>query len=561
MILAATAFWLLPIVLSDNLTGSLALHWGSASLALSTAAFWACGHGKTASNVDWAAWFWLILLLLPGLLLLAFGEPRAPERMLRYGILLILAWLSFATMRPMANRLWTTKGWTTALVISALIHWMLMLYAMARPDSWLHVYVAGTSGPMLQANWQAMFFILGIGALSQRLGSAPSSPRIHNAIWIGAGALLFSGLVLTGSRSGLLAAIFVAVASVMLNRDAQIDHLKRWVIITVGGFVLTKFFFLLGMEPRDTLIREANTGSVGARFMIWAIAWKTFVSHVWLGVGWGGLPSHAMDVLPGILDRHPEWANLAVNLSGAHLYAHNWILQLLLESGVFGGAFAVLLCVQMLRAFFRLKPISGATGQKTAWLICGAILVQGMLSVSAMEPYFWFVFAMAAAAVWPLESNMKTCQSMGGSIQLLPALITSLICVEQVHAATRLNAAIQKPLQVPATITALAKAIDNPWLHATALHALFVKMYRDHVSATQWAASEPFAWALWQTAQRPDYCMIFVAIAHAKGDIFSERRWAKLYLRLKPGFRPAIRVYRHAMLEHGTKPLLLERTW
>ena len=55
--------------------------------------------------------------------------------------------------------------------------------------------------------------------------------------------------------------------------------------------------------------------------------------------------------------------------------------------------------------------------------------------------------------------------------------------------------------------------------------------------------------------------MIFIIVAHAKDDVLAERRWAARYLRLRPGFPPALAAYHHAWNEHGAKPLEVVQTW
>ncbi len=557
---AAAALWLLPVFASRNLAATIVLHWGGAALALLAAGLWRMRFGR-ASAADWKAWAWLGLLMAPGFLLLTLGEPRAPERMLRLGMLLTLAWLVFVLMRPHADKLWSNLAWGAALTGSAVVHWLLSAFTMLHPNTWLSAYVDGFSGPLMQSNWEALWFVVALCWLAQYLDQRAGDWR-PGAEWLalGAGGLLVSGIFLSGSRSGLLTLLLIAFVSIWLNRKEQRRNLLRWIVMGVAGVLMAKAMLLVGGEARG-LVREANIGGVGARFLIWALAWKAFVSHAWLGVGWGGLPSHGMDMLEQVLTEHPEWAAIAGQEAGAHLYAHNWILQMLVEAGILGGVFALALVMALTKEALRLA--SASMGKRAGWLVCLAMLAQGMLSVSMMEPYFWFVFAMAAAAAWPVNETVvhRLPPQPLDYLWLLPAVSLGLFSAWQLRAAHDLDAAMRAPLHSKATLSAFGKAMDNPWLHATALHRLFVKLAADHASSAQWAAAEPFAWALWQTAQAPDDCMIFIAIEHAKQDVLAERRWAARYLRLRPGFAPALRAYRHAWHRGPHPPLLLEPTW
>ncbi len=550
-VLAAGVAWILPVFVPPSAGGGVLLDWGAPALFLAAAAAWHAGLRPAPSG--WRAWAVLGLLLAPALLLPVFGDIRAPGRLFRWSALLALAWLAFALARAGGDRLWRAPAWRAAWVVPALVQALLMLATVRGQDAAWAGLVDGRGGVFKQANWQALAFVIALGVLAPRL----ARPRARAAI--AAAALLVAGVWFTGSRSGFVTLLAVAALALAFEREARARAALRWLLASAAGVALAVAVEALG-APGAAPTRAMGTGSFAGRWMIWLLAWRTFLAHPFAGVGWGGLAAHGADALEQVLAAHPGLAAVAARVVGAHAYAHDWVLQALAEAGLFGAVAAIGLVMGFWRKA-RMLASHADEARVAPFLVVAAIVVHGLVSVSAAQPFFWFAFALAAAGVWPLRAQPTRGFSPARLAWFAPALAVAVLAAHEVRAAERMDRAFAAPLSSRAFLEGAARATEDPWLHATALHRLFVKLARERATARQWAAAEPFAWALWRVAQEPNYCMIFIIVAHAKDDVLAERRWAARYLRLRPGFPPALAAYHHAWNEHGAKPLEVVRTW
>ncbi len=546
--------FLFPIVLPVSIAGGILFFWGTAALFLVAAAIWRAAHIAN-SWMGMRAWLVPALLVMPSLVVLLWDEARAPERTLRWGALLVLAWLAFALARVQGDRLWRDPAWRLAWVAPLLVHALLLFASAWWHDPVWQAVAGGRGGALKQPNWQALLFVVGLSVLAPSLARGRAwGPMLIAAVLIG-------GVWWTGSRSGFLTLLFVIALALFFARKARLRAAILWFLALALGVALAFVVEHLGHGVGAAPTRAMTPGSFGGRLMIWLLSWEVFLSHPLWGVGWGGLAAHGADALEKVLAAHPWFASVANRVVGAHAYAHNWVLQAMAEAGMFGLAGAMWLIGALLRKAWALArdPDDASTAP---FLIVAAIAAHGLVSVSAAQPFFWFVFALAAAGVWPSSGvSARKEHALARAAWFVPALAAVMVAAHEARAAAQMEQAFSAPLRSEKFIQGMARAIEDPWLHASALHALFVKLVHDHASARQWAAAEPFAWALWRTAQEPNYCMIFIIIAHAKDDVLAERRWAARYLRLRPGFAPALAAYHHAWHEHGKAPLQVVRTW
>lgn len=131
------------------------------------------------------------------------------------------------------------------------------------------------------------------------------------SLWIFAGNLI--ALSLTGSRTGFISFIMVAVIAILFVRKLKGKHL----VVGIIGLLL------LGGGPAysrlvNTLIEmDYNTQ---ARFMLWDQAVLAFITNPIFGVGWGRYGFYSDNIYA----------------TGASTHAHNSYLQVLAETGLMG---------------------------------------------------------------------------------------------------------------------------------------------------------------------------------------------------------------------------------
>lgn len=177
--------------------------------------------------------------------------------------------------------------------------------------------------------------------------------------WLAAVLLLESGIVLSGSRTGILhvglAAAYALVAALMARGAGQGEpgamqrprHAGRNPMSRPAGLVfaaVAMVVLLLMLQPLiksagqvfdwrlfDTVAQLQASNQVSARGALWSHAWAMFRSHPWLGVSWGEFG----------WAQFQQMAQVGVTVEMS-LHAHNALLDLLAKTGLVGTAGVVL---------------------------------------------------------------------------------------------------------------------------------------------------------------------------------------------------------------------------
>lgn len=188
---------------------------------------------------------------------------------------------------------------------------------------------------------------------------------MRTAWFLIAGMLLISGLLLSGTRSALVA--WVALVLLLWLRDPLRSRYK--IALTVGLLVV-----LLILPAVDSVsawlvqfggrgVEDDRLFSIGSRgfessgrIVEWKVALAILADHLWFGVGVGNYAaaSYAEHLRQGI-----------VSTPGLFIHSHNLVLQLAAETGVIGviwcGFAALLFCVcgwRVLKLECRQLPVS-----------------------------------------------------------------------------------------------------------------------------------------------------------------------------------------------------------
>ncbi|WP_454720125.1 MULTISPECIES: Wzy polymerase domain-containing protein [Cupriavidus] len=183
--------------------------------------------------------------------------------------------------------------------------------------------------------------------------------RLRAPAWLAAALLLESGIVLSGSRTGVLhvglAAAYALVAAAMARAQGggnvggnggawQRGHnpMRRPAGLVFAAVAMVVMLLVLqpaiksagqAMDWRlfDTVAQLQGADQLSWRGAMWTHAWAMFRAHPWLGVGWGEYG----------WAQFQQMAQVGVKVEMS-LHAHNAVLDLLAKTGIVGAAGALL---------------------------------------------------------------------------------------------------------------------------------------------------------------------------------------------------------------------------
>jgi O-antigen ligase len=234
---------------------------------------------------------------------------------------------------------------------------------------------------------------------------ARAEPQLEQRLLLLAGPVLvwlalFAGLLLTGSRAGLLAAVLGMAVQGVLAASVR----RRWrraflgLAVAVAGIVLV----VLSVGFRETLGRFVDTRagdvSVGARLTEYAAVLRLWRLFPLTGTGLGSFSDAFPMVQPAALQ-------------GTWWHAHSDVLELLATTGLFGLALAALAVVALVRRAFALLSSRGRSEDRAAALtllgVLGALAVHEMLDFGLTMPANAFTVAVLAGAVLGTEVSAR----------------------------------------------------------------------------------------------------------------------------------------------------------
>lgn len=212
----------------------------------------------------------------------------------------------------------------------------------------------------------------------------------------GAAALSLGGVILTVSRSGLIA---LGVASL-----AAIVFAGRWrprVLVMTGMIVGSAVIYFAFLAPAAT--RERVTTSEGGghgREDIWTVAWRMVEAHPVRGVGSGNFSTssiHYLLIQPGVLRR----SDFIVDTQKV---AHNAYLQAWAETGVIGLALfaglilGLLACsLKAIRRFERDGNLLMEVLTRAQLVACIGLLASLFFASNQYNKQLWLLLAMGPA--------------------------------------------------------------------------------------------------------------------------------------------------------------------
>jgi O-antigen ligase len=192
---------------------------------------------------------------------------------------------------------------------------------------------------------------------------------------------LISGIMVTGSRGGLVSALVVLLVVLGMSRRVPVVRAAAY-----GGVFLSVAAVLLVSIPEGLQARLLKTDSTG-RSDIWLIGLDACLTRCGVGSGYGTF---------GAVYRETYLSELSLTGFGDRFYAaHNIFLSIVVEAGLPGLLLLLSALLLMVRALWhRPRPLAGPALAATAGLVASNMLLSNL-----GFKYFWLTLLYATLVV------------------------------------------------------------------------------------------------------------------------------------------------------------------
>ena len=270
---------------------------------------------------------------------------------------------------------------------------MLFLGGLPTPDG----RAARFGNDLLGANNQAAALLLPVAIASARtLGGPLRARKLYGAATL----LLIFGIVMTGSRGGLLA------TAVVLGTVLVLSGARRATVVGLAAAAAVLLVAVFVLNPGGVGQRQLNETSSSGRTDIWAVGMEACRVYCLAGTGWGGFPTAYSLEQSSV----PEARVLE---RGTSFEPHNLLMLAAVEAGVLGLLLVLLGLGLALRGAVRLPP--AMRGPPVAALL--GTLVSSIFLSNLEFKFFWAVLiyvtisqsvAAVARAADPLDEPSGT---------------------------------------------------------------------------------------------------------------------------------------------------------
>lgn len=413
-----------------------------------------------------------------------------------------------AACDPQADALWAGffAGWVIAALLGTAAGAVQVLAPELSGGVVLAAKVAGRAhGNVGQPNHLAAVLLWGLASLGGLVVLGRLRPRTAAVL----GALFVGGIVLSGSRTGALGLLLIALWGAVDRR------LPRGLRLALG---LSPLLFA-GLEAALTAWGRAHEVGAGvqhvlrsgdpssSRFGVWAQALELLRRVPWTGVGYNELDT-ALSLTP-TAHRHPgNWTNL-----------HNLPLQLVVELGLpLGGVLVAALAWGAGAAARAAGRTDGALGGAAR---AGAVAVALVGVHSLLEFPLWFAyFLLPTAFAWG-----AVLATGAARVHAPPGLRPMRLAGVALAAGAFLGFADYTKVHA-LTVEAASAAQREERLEA-ARHAWFYAAYAHYVDATQSARPRPQAFPSGRlVATSPELLIAWSRERAAAGDLERARHLA-----------------------------------
>ncbi len=179
---------------------------------------------------------------------------------------------------------------------------------------------------LLDANNQAASLLLPLAVAAARVLTGSRAARMVHAV---ATVLLILGILMTGSRGGLLASVVLLAAVVVLSAARR--ALKASLAVAAVLFLAV----VLVVQPGGIGARQLEQSDSSGRSDIWTVGFHACREYCMTGAGWGTFPTVYKEELASV----PE---AKVQPGRVEYQPHNIFLLAVVEAGILGLVLVVL---------------------------------------------------------------------------------------------------------------------------------------------------------------------------------------------------------------------------
>jgi O-antigen ligase len=320
-------------------------------------------------------------------------------------ILLFVFWVVFSN--PAASILGERRNWALTFVQLLVLFFIAKHFVKSKSDhhtimiffalgilvsAFVAVFATGSNYNELQravglsggANTATRYFIYGLVLLFY-LQDHYSNKWIVRLFFVAGTLILLWGIILTGSRSGIILLFFVALIQVFQAFTGRNRSILIILVLGLALFWFTNFAEGTVMEPEAivTSIVE-RTDTVGSRYDTWEAGWKMFLDHPIRGVGIGRYSNYVP----------VYWDGTSFNMV---VTPHNTFIHVLSETGIIGFSFFLfIIFVVVVNRWKNIK--SGANPSSSinrTWLfLLIIILIGGFTKTDLVDKFFWFLLGI-----------------------------------------------------------------------------------------------------------------------------------------------------------------------
>lgn len=303
----------------------------------------------------------------------SFSRPVSAQRAATMAQLLGMLWVVWECCRTRQAQAWLLRAYVAGASAASLL--TVARYAL-RQQTYYHRYAAPGFDPNDMGITLALAIPMCLHLAASSRGRAAWAVRL-------AAALIIAALLLTGSRTALVAACVAFLYSALTWRMAAPAQKA-----TGAALALLLILGTVRLAPQTsrqrlaTLPVEAITGTFHGRTWIWKIGLKLIERYWAQGVGIGALPEAVK-----------PWLDTS-DVPGLPHTAHNTFLSVLVETGVPGALlFGLLLATVALFAW-----MLGPSGRALGFTML-AVWVAGVSTLTwEQRKPTWLIFGLISAA-------------------------------------------------------------------------------------------------------------------------------------------------------------------
>lgn len=534
-------FFLSPIFWPKVIDSYVAMDLLALTTALAASAFMANNFiDKKNTQITW---LFFTLLILPIFLQFMFLDLPNPWKAFQSALYFSSAWLIYRLSGGYAQELLRSHGWNVLLACIGIFY---VIFSLMNDFS-LHPFGSATfplwqdqstrfGGPLIQTNMEGLFLTLICAALWLQILKDDKS----SWYWLIASILPCAGILATASRSSFIVLLALLIIILFLSANKK-DTIFKIAIVFISAIILAYYWQEEAANlSQANIIQRFESRGIAARLFIWDMSWRLFLENPILGIGAGNLISYGTVAQIPVLNLHPEWYSITNQFTGGHSWAHNIILQFLVEWGFLGGVFILLLIFAILKKVYLILYISKNNihlGQIQGAVGALLMLMHGMVSIAIMQGFFLALFALYCAAIF-LNKKIFCVGNRAILRNNLLLLLPSLILFLNWQTFVSQNITMEKGLGYPAQsqkfLQPILQGINNPWSSRPALERYFANLVFNSAKPAVWIASENLAYRFWLEHQSGLSLRYLILIAHLKDDYYTERRLINLYNQAYP---------------------------